>query len=819
MNKKTVIIDISSYLFRAYHALPPLKNKDGFQVNALYGFVTMFLKLTQKFRGASFIAAVDSRTPTFRKKKFPEYKANRKEIDPELKEQLKYTDTLLEALNIKSVGKDGFEADDVIATLVSRHEKKDSVCIVSADKDLMQLIGDNVEMYDGKKKSFITPEYVEKRFGVPPSAMKAFLAMTGDASDNIPGVPGIGKKTASALLQEYETIENIYKNMEKISGRARKALLANKDKLELSLSLVNLIKDVPVDNCRPKPWSGVNKEKFIPFAVKMNFKSALQQLGLDEEAEVFENPAPFRYSDNLSDKNGDEVIVFEYEKELYKASDGLYSKTNTSDLENIKKTITFHCKPFVDKIPLSCDIFDCQIACYLRDSGKRSFTLLHITKRLSISDKKPESAGEKASLINSVYRKIYSDSEKNKLLKNLEMPHVRVIREMEKTGIHIDADRLSELKKEFEEKISSVREKIFEFSGREFNINSPKQLGEILFEDLGLPVLKKTKTGPSTSHEVLEKLKEIDSSPVPAFIIEYREYTKLLSTYILPIIEKTCEDKRLRTSFIITHTATGRLASRDPNLQNIPVRTEEGKKIRSVFTAPPGRSLISLDYSQIELRILAHLSGDKELLEAFNNNEDIHRKTAAAIFNVIPEMVDDRMRDHAKAINFGIIYGMQAFRLSQETGVTISFARQYIDQYFKFYKSVETFINSTIEFAKKEGYVETMGGRRRFIPEINRKNKNLIRSGERMAVNTVIQGSAAEIIKRGTIKAYENIKINNRDADILLQIHDELIVESSEKIEKELCTELEKEMRSVSPEMSVVLDVNSKTGKKWSDLK
>lgn len=819
MNKKTVIIDISSYLFRAYHALPPLKNKDGFQVNALYGFVTMFLKLTQKFKGASFVAAVDSKTPTFRKKKFPEYKANRKEIDPELKEQLKYTDTLLEALNIKTMGKDGFEADDVIATLVDRHEKNDDVCIVSADKDLMQLIDDNVKMYDGKKKSFITAEYVEKRFGVTPSSMEAFLAMTGDASDNIPGVPGIGKKTASELLQKYGKIENIYKNMEKISGRARKALLANRDKLELSLSLVKLRKDVPLDDCCPEPWHGVDKNLFIPFAVKMNFKSALQQLGLSEEAEVFENPESFQNTDRLPVKNKEKTIVFEHEGELYKACDGLYLKTDSSGLKNLEKIITFHCKPFIDKIPLNCDVFDCQIASYLRDSGKRSFTLFDITKRLSISDKKPKSAGEKASLISAVYRKIYSDPEKHKLLKNVEMPHVRVIREMEKTGIHIDTNRLSELKKKFEEKISSVKEKIFEFSGRKFNINSPKQLGEILFEDMGLPVLKKTKTGPSTSHEVLEKLKESNFSPVPGLIIEYREYTKLLSTYILPIIEKTCEDKRLRTSFIITHTATGRLASRDPNLQNIPVRTEEGKKIRSVFTAPSGRSLISLDYSQIELRILAHLSGDKELLEAFNNNEDIHRKTAAAIFNVIPEMVDDRMRNHAKAINFGIIYGMQAFRLSRETGVTISFARKYIDQYFKFYKSVETFIDSTVEFAKKEGYVETMGGRRRYIPEINRKNKNLIRSGERMAVNTVIQGSAAETIKKGTIKAYKNIKTNNRDAAILLQIHDELIVECAENIEKELCSELEKELCSVSPEIGVVLDVNSKTGKKWSDLK
>jgi len=459
------------------------------------------------------------------------------------------------------------------------------------------------------------------------------------------------------------------------------------------------------------------------------------------------------------------------------------------------------------------------MAYFLTDSGRHGYELEDIARILSVNADVTTPEGAIAvleELKNYIEQKKKEMPKLTYILEEIEMPNLEAIRAMEQFGIEIDLDELIKIKEDFTKKLAKIEEDVFVYAGQKFNINSTKQLGEILFEKLGLPYGKKGKTGYSTDQGVLESLKELH--PLPELVLEQRKFAKLLSTYIEPILLKTGRDGRLHTTFIATHAATGRLASRDPNLQNIPVRTDEGLLIRSLFKAAPGYTLISLDYSQIELRILAHLSKDLELISAFKNGEDIHRKTAAAIFNVFPELVDETMRRHAKAVNFGIIYGMQAFKLSQDTGVQISFAKEYIDQYLKFYKEVKVFIENTISDAKKNGFVETYFGRRRFVPEINHSNKNIAKSGERIAVNTVIQGSAADIIKKGTVKIYNMIREKKLDAKILLQIHDELIFEVKIEETEEAVALFSEAMRNAAPEFSIPFDVSSAHGQRWSML-
>ena len=460
-----------------------------------------------------------------------------------------------------------------------------------------------------------------------------------------------------------------------------------------------------------------------------------------------------------------------------------------------------------------------QIYYFCHDSGRHGYTPEEIAEALGFGDVSKESPESFFAFLEKLRAKIEEKPEdKSFLLNEIEMPHLEVVRAMEQNGIKVDLNETGRLRNEFLSKINDLTKQIYEAAGTVFNPNSTKQLAEILFDKLQLKGGKKTKSGYSTGHEVLEKLSEENEHPLPKLIIENRKYSKLVSTYLEPIAAKTASDGRLHTSYIVTFAATGRLASREPNLQNIPTRTEDGQKIRGLFVAEKGFKLLSLDYSQIELRILAALSKEPEFIEAFKNGEDIHRRTAAAIFGTLPEFVDKEMRRNAKAVNFGIIYGMQAYKLSVDTGVDIAFAKKYIDNYFACYPKIKQFIDDTIRNAREEGFVETYFGRRRYIPEIANSNKNIAKSGERMAVNTVIQGTAADVIKQGTVAVYNMLKEVCPEARILLQIHDELIIEFPENRTDiaELCAE---KMRAAGKDFEVPLDVNYSIGDNWAELK
>lgn len=828
MNAKIAIIDVSSYIFRAFHALPPMTAPDGSPVNSIYGFISMFLKTMGKFKGYSVVAALDSGSETFRKKKFPAYKANRKEVDPDLKSQFKFINDMLDALNIPRLVKPGFEADDIIASIVCNNPDS-QIVIISSDKDLTQLIKEGrVILYDGMKDKFIDSAAVKEKFGVEPEKMQDFLSLTGDSSDNIPGLPGVGPKTGALLLNEFGTIDELYKNIDKLKPAIKTKLVDFREQLEISRELVKLECSIDTGSEFQTIWENVDPVLFHDLALKLGFRSLLKKTGLDvfqplhNETEK-ESPALTELKSWIEKEfipgEGEEYFGLFIDGQFYLGSNGHYCSFDISDIPEETKVYSWEIKEFLSyPFPKQTSFIDLQIAYFCHDSGRHDYSMSSVSSLLGITPVEPSAIGEKFSFISVLKTRIAFMEDRSHLINDIEMPHLEIVKNMEINGIQVDKDKLISIKTEFSLILSQLSEKISEFTEPDFNPNSPKQIGEVLFDKLGLPHGKKTKSGFSTDHKTLTDLADSNIHPLPGLIIKNREYSKLISTYLDPILSKTGTDGRLRTTFIVTHASTGRLASREPNLQNIPVKTEEGRKIREIFIAPVGKKLLSLDYSQIELRILASLSKEPELITAFRNGEDIHTKTASAIFQTFPELVDPSMRRHAKAVNFGIIYGMQAFKLSQDTGVDIGFAKKYIDNYFEFYPQVKIFIDSIVDDAKKNGYVETIMKRKRFIPEMSNSNKNIVKSGERMAVNTVIQGSAADIIKIGTIAVHKMLERKHPDAKILLQIHDELIIEIPED-NSTVSIDCSNAMISAGDVIDVPLEVNFSTGKCWADLK
>ncbi len=812
-----LIIDVSSFIFRAYYAIPKMHDQNGKNVNAIYGFVNSFLQLSEKFKNYEIIATLDSKETTKRKEKYEDYKANRKEVDPELKEQFPEIKPMLEALNLPYIEKEGYEADDIIASIVKKYPNK-KIVIVSSDKDLMQLINDNVSMYDSMTKKFIKEnEVVEKFLGVKPSQIRDLLALMGDRSDNIPGIPGIGVKTAAKLLNKYQNIEGILENLDKLPKKQKEKFEQNLDKLEKSKELATLVYDLEIDNSKIKKWQGFEEEKFKTFAEEKKFKSILKRVGISSNKLEKKSTIQLKQGELFLSKEK-ECFLLNLKNKLYLSQNGKFLETTFEKLPKNIKIYSFKIKEFIpSKILDEIEIIDLQMAYFITNSGQHSYELKDIANKLSLFFEK-NNIENNLKILMEIQKQLKLTPKQKDLLDKIEIPTIKLLKKMEEKGITINQERLIGLKNEFLEAIDKIEREIYAQTGQQFNINSPKQLAKVLFETLNLPSPTKKH---STKHEVLEKLAQLGISEIPELVIQYREYAKLLSTYIEPIINKTDEQNKLHTTYEATYAATGRLSSRNPNLQNIPVRTETGRKIRSIFTASKNHQLISLDYSQIELRILAHLSKDKELLEAFENNMDIHKKTASAIFGVFPELVDDTMRQHAKAVNFGIIYGMQAFKLSQETGVQFKFAKEYIKNYLSFYKGVKDFIELTKSEATKNGYVETMFGRRRYIPELRQKNKTIISSGERIAVNTIIQGSAADIIKIGAINIQKEIEKSKIKANIILQIHDELIIECSkeENVEKtaELFAQIMK--NTAQKQLTVPLEVHKSIAETWDKLK
>ncbi|WP_024470043.1 DNA polymerase I [Treponema pedis] len=927
------ILDAYGLIYRSYFAFlsRPLTNSRGENVSALYGFFKSLHVILKEYNPKLFIAALDSKTPTFRHKLYSEYKATRDKTPEDLHSQIDKIEEILKAMNLPIIRCNGFEADDIIASVCAKAktENRKSV-IISGDKDLMQLIGGTVTMIKpGKVKPWepCGKDEVKEQWGVEPELMLDFLSLIGDSSDNVPGVKGIGPKTAATLLEEYGDLDGIFANIEKLKGAAKKKLEEGKKSAYFSKELIKLNTEVPID----KPLDFYSAEN-------LNYTEAARLFISEELPNIARIYSENKNTDLLSTtekKQGDkdeikkepinesELLPAELSeteavdlpqnsgnykcindsKELFKIIDNAitqkiaaYDCETTSlnpldteicgfsialktgeafyfplkapspelgeeqpeliSFQDAKKAVS---KLFSSNIMLvmhngkfdieaafctrlstgfNCTLFDTMVAAWLLDPARSSYGMDKLAesvlkvKTLHFNDlvKKGENfysvplekagfyAAEDADITLQFYEKFSPLLKKNnfeKLFYELEMPITLLLAKMEIEGIHIKKEELEIYSKELGIEIEEAEKDIYRLAGHEFNIASPKQLQEVLFTERKLKPGKKTKTGYSTDTSVLEELAAED--PIPAKILDYRALTKLKSTYTDALPKAADLNNRIHTSFIQTGTATGRLSSREPNLQNIPIRENEGRRIREAFQAEKGNDLISADYSQIELVLLAHLSKDKNLTGAFNSGIDVHAKTASLIFGTEIDRVDSDMRRIAKTINFGVMYGMSAFRLSNALRIPRRQAAEFIKAYFETYSGVTEFMQSICEEAEKTGSVQTIMGRRRFLPTINSKNKVEKASAERIAVNTSIQGSAADIVKKAMIEADKAITEQKLEAKILLQVHDELILECPEK-ETEIVKRLVKEKMENVIKLSVPLRVSIESGKRWGDF-
>lgn len=859
MENKLAIIDGSSLLYRAFYALPPtMTSPDGVPTNAVYGFLRMLLSLYRELDPAYVAVTFDKDRQTFRTEMYDGYKATRKPAPAELVPQF---DLILEVMHVMGVAVyslSGYEGDDVLGTLSARYEKELPVAIVTGDRDALQLASDRTTVYLTQKgissMSEMTPKAVEEKYGITPSQVIDMKALMGDTADNIPGVPGIGEKTALKLLTQYKTLDNLYAHVDEIKGAQGKKLAAGKDMAYLSYKLAAIKRDVPMETTLEEMAQPVHisemKELFSRLGINLLSQfgelprfTALAEAKKEEVAKAGEKAEDWK--DGLSFEGKETAISFDLEgtAPFFKAKGVVIAENGhaylvkaeqfgkaAEALRKAKVVITENSKPIMETdfpwegIPF----FDTTIAAYLLDPTRTTYPLSYLAglfKKPEIYADEMKDFASKGAAVSLFLLSIYEDArdmlKKNgveKLYDEVEQPLVKVLAAMEKAGIATDTKRWEEVHADMKSREEALISKIYEQAGEEFNINSPKQLGHILFEKMGLPAGKKTKTGYSTAADVLEELAE--QYPFVKNILEYRSLSKLISTYLeaLPLLIRK-ETGRIHTTFNQTVTATGRLSSSDPNLQNIPVRTEEGKKIRSLFVPGEGYdSFISSDYSQVELRVLAHMSEDEGLIRAFLNKEDIHRRTAAEVMGIPFEDVTPEQRSHAKAVNFGIIYGISDFGLARQLGITRTAAADYIKAYFERYPSIHAFMNRMIEDARKTGRAVTLYGRYRELADINSKNFQRRSFAERTAMNTPIQGTAADIMKMAMIAVYDKMKAGNFKSRVLLQVHDELVAEVTAD-EKEAVSKLLKEtMESVvSLRVPLVADVNE--GKNWAETK
>lgn len=859
MENKLAIIDGSSLLYRAFYALPPtMTSPDGVPTNAVYGFLRMLLSLYRELDPAYVAVTFDKDRQTFRMEMYDGYKATRKPAPAELVPQF---DLILEVMHVMGVAVyslSGYEGDDVLGTLSARYEKELPVAIVTGDRDALQLASDRTTVYLTQKgissMSEMTPKAVEEKYGITPSQVIDMKALMGDTADNIPGVPGIGEKTALKLLTQYKTLDNLYAHVDEIKGAQGKKLAAGKDMAYLSYKLAAIKRDVPMETTLEEMAQPVHisemKELFSRLGINLLSQfgelprfTALAEAKKEEVAKAGEKAEDWK--DGLSFEGKETAISFDLEgtAPFFKAKGVVIAENGhaylvkaeqfgkaAEALRKAKVVITENSKPIMETdfpwegIPF----FDTTIAAYLLDPTRTTYPLSYLAglfKKPEIYADEMKDFASKGAAVSLFLLSIYEDArdmlKKNgveKLYDEVEQPLVKILAAMEKAGIATDTKRWEEVHADMKSREEALISKIYEQAGEEFNINSPKQLGHILFEKMGLPAGKKTKTGYSTAADVLEELAE--QYPFVKNILEYRSLSKLISTYLeaLPLLIRK-ETGRIHTTFNQTVTATGRLSSSDPNLQNIPVRTEEGKKIRSLFVPGEGYdSFISSDYSQVELRVLAHMSEDEGLIRAFLNKEDIHRRTAAEVMGIPFEDVTPEQRSHAKAVNFGIIYGISDFGLARQLGITRTAAADYIKAYFERYPSIHAFMNRMIEDARKTGRAVTLYGRYRELADINSKNFQRRSFAERTAMNTPIQGTAADIMKMAMIAVYDKMKAGNFKSRVLLQVHDELVAEVTAD-EKEAVAKLLKEtMESVvSLRVPLVADVNE--GKNWAETK
>lgn len=878
LKERLLILDSNSLLNRAFYALPEMTNSEGTHTNAIYGFTTMLLKMKEEFAPNYIVAAFDRKAPTLRHTEYKEYKAGRKKMPPELAEQFPIVKELLLHLAINIFEIDGFEADDLIGTLSVFAEQNDiEVYIVTGDKDALQLATENVKVVITKKGITEKEIYDHKRmvgeFGVTPEQFIDVKGLMGDASDNIPGVPGIGEKTAFKLIKEFGSLENVLQNIDNINGKKLKEnLYEYSEQAVLSKKLSKIIKDVPIeiDLTSIKSKQEYNPSEIRKLLIKLQIRSLIDrfpdeklnnEVKLDFISAKVEKIQNFKELNNLCDEikvnksKGNQVIYINFEMldseifckskiiNIYISYDDknyilsiskLLEEDNKKVKEKLKlifedKTIEKVCHnvkvPHTILSKMGIDLngikFDTMMAAYLIDSSRGEYnlkTLIEENLNLEVTDNEADRLVFETSCMKELYvilEEKISAYDMKELLYNVEQPLTDVLSSMEREGFKVDREKLAEIGYKFKIEIENVRNEIFELCEEEFNINSPKQLGKILFEKLDLPVIKKTKTGYSTNAEVLLELS--NKHPVIDKITYYRQLTKLFSTYVEGLTAVIDEDSRIHSSFNQAVTTTGRLSSTEPNLQNIPIKYEMGKAIRKVFIPQDADSiLLSADYSQIELRILAHIANDENMIEAFKQKVDIHSKTASEVFKVPLEEVTHTMRSNAKAVNFGIVYGIGDYSLSRDLRISRKEAKLYIDTYFERYPNVKKYMVDIVQIAKEKKYVTTIMNRRRYIPEISSSNKMVTAFGERLAMNTPIQGSAADIIKMAMVNVYKALNERNLKSTIILQVHDELILNVHLNELNEVEKIVKDEMENVV-ELKVPLVVDINVGNNWYD--
>jgi len=847
--EKLYLLDGHSLAHRSFYALPLLTTESGEYTNSVFGFARMLFKIIDEEKPDHIAVAFDLKGPTFRHEEYEDYKAGRKKTPDELIPQIDLIKEVLKSLNIPIVEKEGFEADDVIGTIAKEgSEKGIDVKIVTGDRDALQLIDEHINVIYTRKGITDIVEYntekVQEKYELEPRQLVDMKGLMGDNSDNIPGVPGIGEKTATKLLKEFDNMENVLDNIDQVSGKKRKENLRKySEQAKMSKKLGKIVTDVDVDLVfEDLRLEDPNFEEVINLFKRLEFNSLLDRF----EDEIQEKLKELSYNEiennedlgNLISKiENKKLFAFTINKNknelLIKLEDSIckfkpfdqYKERfiNIFENEEIKK-LSFDSKKNV-KYLKERDIeirglnFDPQLASYLLNPDETPLEIENmIMREFNVSKDDLEQADNKeAQLLNYLYElnEVYTDKLKSRdlwdLYTNIELPLIKILAKMELNGIYADQEFLEKLSKEIGNKLSTIEEKTYELAGEEFNMNSPKQLGEILFEKLELPVIKKTKTGYSTSIEVLEKLE--GKHDIIPLIMDYRKYSKIKSTYIDPLLELINDQTgRIHTNFNQMVTATGRLSSTEPNLQNIPIRTEEGRKIRKAFI--PEKEdwvLLSADYSQIELRVLAHISQDEQLIKAFSEGQDIHTQTASEVFEVPKKEVTSDLRRHAKVINFGIAYGMSSYGLAKDLEISNKEAEEYINKYFNRFPGVKKYMDDIVKKAKEAGFVRTIFDRMRYIKGINSSNYHRRSFAERAAINTPIQGSAADIMKIAMIEVYNALNTKNTKTKMLLQIHDEIVFEVP-KDELLQAAKLVKNKMEQAVDLDVPVIVDLKTG-------
>lgn len=849
---RLLAIDGNSILNRAFYGVRLLSNKKGMYTNAIFGFLNILLKLRKDYPTDCVAVTFDMRAPTFRHQQYDGYKANRKGMPEELAMQLAPLKEILTALGYRILEKEGYEADDILGTLAKECSESGNDCVIATgDRDSLQLVDAHVAvcLVKTKENVYCDVERIQQDYGMAPPQIVDLKALMGDASDNIPGVKGIGEKTALSLIQNYHTIEEIYRDVEALSvtPRIKKLLNEGKDSAFMSKELATIVTDVPLD-CKASDCTvgEQQSQKLSLLLTELEMFSFLKKFELQASIEQ-EKPL----EESLTAMGGKQKVELRTDyslDKLRKKTEELgridFLKTDRIYLifpgeivplpeEWLKEIIfqsdcpkrTFEAKQFY-KLgwEMGCEFknltFDVELAAYLLNVSSKGYALSDLIGRYLIGreyaiEEPYQTAAAFSDLCDALEQEVREQNMEN-LLREIELPLCEVLSSMEYEGFAVNRNEVTGYGKELSDQIEFLKEELFRYAGKEFNPNSTKELGVILFDELGLPAKKKTKTGYSTNAEVLQSL--LGQHPIIECLLEYRKLTKLHSTYITGLLKVIAPDGRVHSTFNQTETRTGRISSTEPNVQNIPVRTKEGSKIREFFVPREGYVLVDADYSQIELRILAHIADDKDMQKAFQDGVDIHQMTASQVFKIPLELVTPQMRSRAKAINFGIVYGIGAYSLSQDIHVPVYEAKEYIEEYLKTYHGVRTYMDEIVKFAEENGYVETLYHRRRDLADIRSTNKVVKALAKRIALNTPIQGTAADIIKIAMIRVYRRLKAEGVEARLILQVHDELIIEAP-VLQAQMVAELLKEEMQSAAKLSVQLLVDVHTGNNWLEAK